>query len=561
MTAIAVPFDRVSADAGRRVGLALTYHRLMLVMLVFAGVTALVAGKLMVLIVFANRSGGGQVINPLIPPRADLVDRNGVPLARTIDSWTISIHPNRLLGNPVELAARLAALMPQHHAADYLRVLRSGKSYAFLARRAMPELVQAVNALGEPAIEFSREPERLYPQTELAAHVLGWTDMDGNGVTGMEKVMNGRLTDPGLRGTPVALSIDSRVQAAMESELAAAIAKYGAIGATGIVLDIHTGELLALASLPTFNPNAVGKADPNAMFNRATMGDYELGSTFKPITVAAAMEAGVVTSMAQRYDASAPLAIGRFHIKDDEPQNRTLDIPETLVYSSNIVAARIADEMGPRRMSQAFRNLGFDKPVPIELDQKARPLWPRNWGRTETMTSGFGHGLAVTPLHLAMAYAALVNGGIWRPATLLRTDHPVAGRRVFSEATSYKIRQLLRLVVMLGTGKKGEVPGYRVGGKTGTAEKSIIGGYSKKMNVSTFAAAFPIDEPRYVVVAMLDAPHGTADTFGFTTAGFVSAPIVSGVISRIGPMVGVYPDPHKDIDVSELLPLIANSRH
>ena len=561
MTAIAAPFQRIVADAGRRDGLALTYHRLMLVMLVFTGVTILIAGRLMFLQLFTDRSAGAQVIDPLIPTRADIVDRNGVPLARTIDSWTISIHPNRLLGNPVELAARLAALMPQHRAADYLRVMRSGKSYAFLARRAMPELVQAVNALGEPAIEFSREPERLYPQTALAAHILGWTDMDGRGVTGMERVMNGRLTDPGLRGTPVALSIDSRVQAAMESELAAAIAKYNAIGGTGIVLDVHTGELLALASLPTFNPNAVGKSDPSAMFNRATMGDYELGSTFKPITVAAAIEAGVITSMAQRYDASAPLAIGRFHIKDDEPQNRSLDIPETLVYSSNIVAARIADQMGPQRMSQAFRNLGFDKPVPIELDQKVRPLWPRNWGRTETMTSGFGHGLAVTPLHLAMAYAALVNGGIWRPATLLRTDHPVAGRRVFSEATSYKIRQLLRLVVMLGTGKKAEVPGYRVGGKTGTAEKSIIGGYSKKMNVSTFAAAFPIDEPRYVVVAMLDAPHGTADTFGFTTAGFVSAPIVSGVISRIGPMVGVYPDSHKDIDVSQLLPLIANSRH
>jgi cell division protein FtsI (penicillin-binding protein 3) len=324
---------------------------------------------------------------------------------------------------------------------------------------------------------------------------------------------------------------------------------------------VRSGELLALASLPAFNPNAVGKADPSAMFNRATMGDYELGSTFKPITIASAMEAGVVTSMTKRYDASAPLAIGRFHIKDDDPQNRSLNIPETLVYSSNIVSARIADEMGPKRMSQAFRNLGFDKPMPIELDQKSRTLWPRNWGRTETMTSGFGHGLAVTPLHLAAAYAALVNGGIWRPATLIRTDRPVAGRRVFSEATSYKIRQLLRLVVMLGTGKKAEVPGYRVGGKTGTAEKAIAGGYSKKMNVSTFAAVFPIDEPRYVVVAMLDAPHGTSDTYGFTTAAWVSAPIVSGVISRIGPMVGVYPDLHKDIDVSELLPLIANSRH
>ncbi|MEA3002681.1 MAG: hypothetical protein QOH81_1469 [Sphingomonadales bacterium] len=560
MTAIAATFDRMPSTGGRQQGLSLTYHRLMLVMLVFAGVTALVAGRLLYLQLFTDRSSGAAIGNPLVPARGDIVDRNGVPLARTIDAWTIAIHPNRLLGNAGELAVRLNQLMPEHSAADYLRVLKSGKSFAFLARRAMPELVQAVNALGEPAIEFSREPERLYPQTSLAAHVLGWTDFDGRGVTGMEKVMNGRLSDAGLRGTPVALSIDSRVQAAMESELAAAMAKHNAMGATGIVLDVRTGELLALASLPTFNPNATGKSDPNALFNRATMGAYELGSTFKPITMAFAMEAGVVSSMTQKYDATAPIEIGRFHIKDDHPQNRALNIPETLVHSSNIVTARIAEQMGPERMQAAFRALGFDKPLQIELDQKGRPLWPSDWGRATVMTSGFGHGIAITPLHLATAYAALVNGGIWRPATLMRAARPAEGRRVISEATSYKIRQLMRMVVLMGTGKKGEAPGYRVGGKTGTAEKSMAGGYSKKMNVSTFAGVFPMDNPRYVVIAMLDAPQGTADTYGFTTAAWTAAPVVSHVISRIGPLVGVYPDDHRDIDVSELLPLVGDSR-
>ena len=551
-----------NGDAPRQQqGLSLTYQRLMLVMLVFAGVTLMIVGRLLFLQVFTDRTGAGELANPLVPPRADIVDRNGRPLARTIDAWSIGVHPNRLLGNPDELAVQLAQLMPDKSAAEYKAMLTSGKNFLYLSRRAVPEMVSAVNALGEPAIVFDREPERLYPQTAMAGHILGWTDFDGRGVTGMEKVLENRLSDPAQRGTPVSLSIDTRVQAAMETELGAAVAKHSAEGATGIVLDVHTGELVAMASLPTFNPNAAGQSDPNALFNRATMGVYELGSTFKPITVAAAMEAGVVTSMTKRYDASAPLPIGRFRIKDDHPQGRPLNIPETLAHSSNIVTARIADEMGTERMQAAFKALGFNEPAHVELDQKGRPLWPRDWGRATVLTSGYGHGVAITPLHLASAYAALVNGGIWRPATLLKLDQAPQGRRVYSEETSRRMRQLLRLIVVAGTGKRGEAPGYRVGGKTGTAEKSTGGGYSKSVNVSTFAAAFPMDNPRYVVVAMLDAPEGTADTYGFTGAAWTAAPVVSRVISRVGPLLGVYPDAGRDVDLSELLPLVANSRN
>jgi cell division protein FtsI (penicillin-binding protein 3) len=560
MTALAARTDSL-ATAGERQSLALTYHRLMLVMLLFAGVTALIAGRLVLLQLFTDRSNIAAIGNPLLPVRGDLTDRNGVPLARTIDAWSIAVHPNKLLGDPGELAQKLSELMPERTAAEYRDILTSGRSFFYLSRRAVPELVSAVNALGEPAIVFDREPERLYPQTAMAAHILGWTDFDGRGVTGMEKVLEARLSDPALRGTPTALSIDSRVQAAMESELGAAMAKHSAEGATGIVLDVHSGEIVAMASLPTFNPNAAGKSDPNALFNRATMGVYELGSTFKPLTVAAAMEAGVVTSMSRRYDAGAPIAIGRFRIKDDHPQGRPLNIPETLVHSSNIVTARIADEMGPARMQAAFRAVGFDSPAHIELDQKGRTLWPADWGRATVMTSGYGHGVAITPLHLASAYAALVNGGVWRPATLMKVDRPAPGRRVYSEETSRRMRQLLRLIVQQGTGKRGEAPGYRVGGKTGTAEKSSGGGYSKRVNVSTFAAAFPMDNPRYVVIAMLDAPKGTADTFGFTSAAWTAAPVVSRVISRTGPLLGIIPDERRDVDVSDLLGLIGNSRH
>jgi cell division protein FtsI (penicillin-binding protein 3) len=537
-------------------GISLTYQRLMLVMLVFAGVTLMIVGRLLFLQVFTDRGGSGSLANPLIPPRADIVDRNGVPLARTIDAWSIYVHPKKLLGDPKVLAERLAALMPDRSAAEFESILRSGKTFQYLSRRAVPEMVAAVNALGEPAISFAREPERLYPQTALAGHILGWTDFDGRGVSGMEKVLESRLTDQAQRGTPVSLAIDSRVQAAMESELGAAVLKHGAEGATGIVLDVRTGELVAMASMPTFNPNAAGKSDPNAHFNRATLGVYELGSTFKPITVAAAMEAGVIKSVSQRYQSGAPVAIGRFRIKDDHPIPGSANIVETLVHSSNIVTAQIADQMGADRMQAAFKALGFHEPAHVELE-KGRPLYPREWSRATVLTSGFGHGLAVSPLHLASAYAALVNGGIWRPATLMKLDRAPAGRRVYSEDTSYKMRQMLRMIVVAGTGRKGEAPGFRVGGKTGTAEKTSSGGYSKKVNVSTFAAAFPMDEPRYVVIVMLDAPKGTADTFGFTTAAWTAAPVVSKVISRSGPMLGVLPDDRRDIDVSAMMPLVA----
>jgi cell division protein FtsI (penicillin-binding protein 3) len=205
--------------------------------------------------------------------------------------------------------------------------------------------------------------------------------------------------------------------------------------------------------------------------------------------------------------------------------------------------------------------LGFAEPAHVELNQKGKTLWPRDWGRATVMTSGYGHGVAVTPLHLASAYAALVNGGIWRPATLMKVSKPAQGRRVYSEETSRRMRQLLRLIVLQGTGKRGEAPGFRVGGKTGTAEKTSGNGYSKKVNVSTFAAAFPMDNPRYVVIAMLDAPKATADTYGFTSAAWTAAPVVSKVISRAGPLLGVIPDDRRDVDVSDLLPLIGNSRH
>ncbi|MBA4047509.1 MAG: peptidoglycan glycosyltransferase [Sphingomonas sp.] len=538
----------------------------MILMAIAAGV-ALVLTKLAWFAVATTPVSARSVAGALVPLRGDITDRNGVSLARTIDAWSIGVHPRRLINDPHELAGKLAALMPNHDEAWYERRLRSKEPFVFLYRRALPEVVKAVNALGEPGIAYEREPERLYPQSTLAAHALGSLDVDAHGIRGMERVLEEQLTNPLLRARPVALSLDSRVQAAVESELGAAMISFQARAAAGLVLDAHTGEVIAMVSLPNYDANKLPKVlnpkDPNdqgmqRLWNNATMSTYELGSVFKPITMAFAIDSGVVSSMARRFDAREPIMTGRFPIRDDHPQKRYLNIPETLVHSSNIATARIGKELGEERLRAMFTAMGFATRPDIETPERGKPIWPAPWTKASTMTTGYGHGLSVTPLHLASAYAALVNGGVWRPATMMKVapGKAAAGRRVISEATSARMRQLLRLIVLKGTGEKADAPGYRVGGKTGTAEIGMKGGYSKKRNVSTFAAAFPMDAPRYVVVVMLDSPRGNAQSAGQATAGWTVAPVVSRVIMRTGYMLGVMPDMNRDVDVSELLPLL-----
>ncbi len=558
MTALVASPQRTRSAGHRQASIGLTHQRLMVLMLIFLAAALVIALRLAWMAVMSDPAADRARLSAAIPMRSDIVDRNGEVLARTMDAWSVGVHPSRLLNRPEDLAAKLAALMPERSEADYLRILKSGMNFTYLRRRAMPELVAQVNALGEPAMAFAREPERLYPQITLGAHVIGYTDFDGKGVAGMERVLDDQLTDPARKGRPVALSIDTRVQAAMESELNSAMTKHAALGATGLVLDVHTGEVISLVSLPVYNPNKVGQANPESLRNNVTQSVYELGSTFKPLTMAAAIDSGVVSNLGKRYDATAPLQIGRFKIKDDHSSGRWLNVPEALVHSSNIVTARVADELGQARMEAMFRQLGFYDPPYIELREKGRTLPPVSWGRTTTMTAGYGYGIAVTPLHLASAYAALVNGGVWRPATLYKVEpgKAVKGKRVFSERTSAVMRQLLRLIVLEGTGRNASAEGLRVGGKTGTAEKQGNGGYSKHVNVSTFAAAFPMDAPRYVVIAMLDSPKGTAETFGLTTAAWTAAPVVKRVITRTAPMLGVYPDETKEVALGDVSPLL-----
>ena len=552
--------ERLRLVGQRRQILAVLHQRLMFGLIVYGVIIALIVCRLLWLAAFGDHAGRRGMVSALIPPRGDIVDRDGQPLASSIDVWSIALQPTKVIGDKLELARNLAKLMPEKDEASYFAMIRSGKPFFYLRRRASPQLVEAINALGEPGMALERTPDRLYPQTSLAAHVLGFTDIDGHGAAGVERAFDKRLSDPATRGEPLTLSISSKVQQALEHELNAAMTEFSAIGAAGVVMDIHTGEVLAMTSLPSLNPNIAGQGSPEARFNRATLGVYELGSTFKPFTVGMAMDLGIVKSMGQMYNCPKEFHYGKVTVHDTHPYGRACSVAEIMMESSNIGTAQIALQVGAARQREFLTKMGFMAPVAIELRERGRTLTPgNNWGEVATMTVGFGHGIAVTPLHLATGYATLFNGGIYHPATILKVDahHPVGpGHRVFTEATSYKSRALLRLVVTGGTGRKADAPGYRVGGKTGTAEKLVGGRYTSAAVVTSFAGVFPMEEPRYAMVMMLDDPKPTKDTYGFHTAAWNVGPAYSRTVSRIAPMLGVRPDMHRDANMSEVLPFV-----
>lgn len=557
MTALVSNGDRLRLAGKKQQATMIAQVRLVVVLAMFGLAIGAILLRLVFMGIFGEPVRASVSQTDVDPGRGDLVDRNNVPLARNIKGYALRYVPDELIGDKRVLAVQLSEIFPDTSAQEFMEILNS-KRPTYLRRRAVPEEVNKVHALGEVAFGRPRELERFYPQNEVGAHVLGFVNADGEGVMGMERILNQQLNDPQARLKPTALSIDIRVQAALENELSTAMKLYEAKGAAGIVLDVDTGEVLGMASLPEFNPNYIEKGDIKNQTNEMTYSVYELGSTFKPLTVAAALDAGVVTNLARRYDATEPLKVGGFKIRDSHSQERWLNVPETLVHSSNIVTARIADDLGQERLQAVMRDLGFDSRPEIELAERGFPLWPKSWGRVTNMTVAYGHGIAVTPLHLASAYAALVNGGIYRPATLLRVDPDKApkGKRVFKASTSARMRQLLRMIVSDGTGRKADAPGFRVGGKTGSAEKPHEGGYKRNSLVSTFAAAFPMDDPRFVVIAMLDEPVGTAASSFQRTAGWTAAPVVARLVPRIGPMLGVVPDDRRDVDVSELTPLL-----
>lgn len=560
MMIVAKGKERVRLATYQSQALIVAKVRAIVVLLLFAIAVIAMVSRLFYMGAFEEQNVASNNGTLYVPPRGDIVDRNGLPLARTIQAFSIRVVPEKIIGNKPQLAKQLAEIFPDTSAERFLELLNR-KNPTYLRRRVVPDVANIVHALGEVGFEFPPENERFYPQHSLGAHLIGYVNANETGAMGAEAVLNERLTKDDLRSEPVALAMDARVQAALEQELGAAMLRLEAKGAAGIILDVDSGEVIALASLPEFNPNKIEKGDIPRQLNTVTNNVYELGSTFKPLTVAAALDAGTVTNLATRYDATEPIRISGFVIKDDHPQNRFLNVPETLVHSSNIVTARLADNLGIERMQALVRSLGFDVPPDIGLKQKAQPLWPAKWGRTNNMTIAYGHGISVTPMHLASAYAAMVNGGIWRPASIkkLNESEIPEGRRVFKASTSARMRQLLRMIVVHGTGRSADAKGFRIGGKTGSAEKPEDGGYNKKSLVSTFAAAFPMDNPRYVIISMIDEPAGNAASEFQRTAAYTAAPVIRNLVPRIGPMLGVMPDNKRDVNISELTPLLWKS--
>lgn len=469
--------------------------------------------------------------------RADIVDRNGLLVATSLRTPSLYADPQEVL-DAEDAAFRLSTVLPGINPAETAVKLASDRRFVWLKRNLTPREQQEVNSLGIPGLHFQDEWKRIYPQGSLTAHVVGFTDVDDRGIAGVESSF-----DDVLRGgrEPLRLSIDLRVQHIVREEVARQIATFNAIGGAGVVMDVETGETVALVSLPDFDPNIPGRMDPDALFNRATLGVYEMGSTFKIFNTAMALDSGTAT-MRSGYDATHPIRISRFTINDDHAKARWLSVPEIFKYSSNIGSVKMALDVGTEGQKAFMAKLGMLREIAIELPERGRPMVPSPWRPINTMTIAFGHGLSVSPMHLVSGVASVINGGIRYPATLLATDIPARGERVVSEKTSHSMRQLMRLVVEEGTGRKADTPGYLVGGKTGTAEKAGgRGGYRQKSLISSFVAAFPMQAPRFVVLIMVDEPKGTKETFGYATGGWVAAPAVSRVIARSAPLLGVAP--------------------
>lgn len=514
----------------------------------FAVVFMVVALRLVEIVALSGASAESHAgrIRPPTPPlaRADIVDRNGTLLATTLDTPSLYADPRQIL-DPAEATRAVTAVLPGLDPKEVYAKLTSGKSFTWLKRRLTPRQTYEVNKLGVPGFQFEHEERRVYPFGDVAAHVVGYCGIDNNGLAGIERALDRTVKN---RREPVALSLDSRVQFVLREELAKVVQDFSAKGAAGIVMDVRTAEVIGMVSLPDFDPNhptdaaSAGADVKDRTFNKITLGDYEMGSAFKIFNTAMALDAGTAT-MTKNYDAIHDLRIGRFTITDYHGKHRMLSVPEVFMYSSNLGSARMAMEAGADRQRSFLARLGLLKPVPIEFDEVSKPHFPNPWREVNVITIAYGHGIAVSPLHVATAVSAIVNGGILRRPTMLKLPPGTVpqGERVVSEKTSEQMRKLMRLVVEFGTAKLAAAPGYVVGGKTGTAEKNSGGHYQEKKLVSDFVGVFPMQDPRYVVLTMVDEPHGTKESHGYATAGWTVAPATSRIVQRIAPLLGVMP--------------------
>ena len=474
--------------------------------------------------------------------RADLTDRNGQLLAVDLTHFGVYLDP-REVWDAAETRRVLAAALPDVPANRLERALR-GEKRAYLTGGLTPQARQRLHDLGLPGVSFEEEDKRVYPLGASAAHLVGFTDKGGQGLSGAELALDELIREEGKKGRPVALSIDMRVQAALEDEVQKAVAKHSAKGGIGVVTDVHTGEILGMASAPDFDPNQAGRSDPNGLTDRAAASVFEVGSIFKIFSVALALDSGVV-KVNSTIDARGGLHLGSRTIHDYHAENRVMTIADVFIHSSNIGVARLGLMAGPETLQRYYKDLGLLDPAEVELAESAKPIVPRRWDDNAVTSSTFGHAVSITPLMMVQAMNAVFNGGEFIPLTIRKMepgDRP-KGKRVLRPETSRAMLDLMRLNVTGGTGGKANAPGLRVGGKTGSAEKAMGGRYVRDKLISSFAAVFPTDGPvetkRYAVLIMLDEPRGTPDTFGFATGGWTATPAAGRVIDRIAPFLEV----------------------
>lgn len=501
--------------------------------------------------------------NPIIGQRADIVDRNGRILATNLDTHALYAHPRDMV-NPAHAAAELVKIFPALDADRLLADFTGDRKFLWIRKQISPEQMQAVHDIGSPGLLFGPREMRLYPNGALASHILGGASYGREGVAsaevigvaGVEREFDALLRDPAGEGKPLVLSIDLTVQAAAEDVLAGGMSIMNAKGVASVLMDLHTGEIISMVSLPDFDPNnrpqvlLTGDQSDSPLFNRAVQGVYELGSVFKIFAVAQAMELGLINQDTM-IDTKGPLQWGRFRIRDFHDYGAQLSATDVIVKSSNIGTARIALDIGAPRQQAFLASLGFSKATPVELSEAPSgvPLLPKNWSEISTMTISYGHGLSSSPLHLAAGYASLLNGGTLVEPTLIKRDTPQTGPRVISESVSASVRDMLRQVVVRGTASFGEVEGYDVGGKTGTADKPKErgGGYYDDKVISTFAAVFPANDPKYILIVTLDEPSENSGEKPRRTAGWTAVPVAAEMIRRTAPLLGLRPQ----VDSSE----------
>ncbi len=517
-----------------------TRRRLKSAVIVFMLVFVVLGGRLVHLTMVGDEAAshrrvaayGQNKLRPII------TDRNGVVLATQINLTTLGVKASAV-DNAAALAKRLKHIVPKMNVPRAVRLMRGNSAYAVLARGLTPAQRLAVLQLGNPALSLPREPHRVYPTGEVAAHITGFSSSDMRGLAGLELMLDKHAEREGEWPQFFETSVDIRVQHVVRDALLRGMIKFKARGAGAVMMDVHNGEILALVSLPDFDANRPSDAPQETHFNKVSLGVFELGSVFKVFTAAMVMEVGAVASGAV-FQTEEPLKFGRYMISDDHGQNRPLTIDEIVTYSSNVGTARLALSISDEAHFSFLKKLGMTERVSFDLPETGAPLLPRRWKAVERATASYGHGISVSLLHSVAAGAAMVNGGVLYTPSLRKISLPT-GEQVISAETSHAMRRIMRNVVVNGTGRNAEVAGYGVMGKTGTADKPIAGGYSQTKLVTSFLGAFPADAPRFAIHVMFDEPQGIAATHGFAKAGWNAAPIAAAIIRRAAPLLDVFP--------------------